>query len=304
MYYYNLSDHLGNVRVVVGNDANATQIQTNDYTAFGVAISSDVSKNKYLYNGKELQDGTNWLDYGARMYQPELGRWMAVDPLAETSRRWSTYTYAYNNPIRFIDPDGRANIDTQLQDDWSKFGKDGEMSKDNFRDLAEKGKLTGDILESNPMNDIPKFDNNFDDYKVGSDEGGKKGKTKKRSVPPTYTPPPKTLPGIPDAEPSGQRGGRKQWRGSDGTIYEWDGQHGEVEVYNKRGKHQGAKDPNTGEWKDKPAKPERDFKPFTSPRTTTTYSVDWNAVGVGVGVVGAVILIIVTDGAAAPILAL
>ncbi len=106
MYYYNLSDHLGNVRVVVGDDANATQIQTNDYTAFGVAISSDVSKNKYLYNGKELQDGTNWLDYGARMYYPELGRWMTIDPLADAMAHTSPYAYVYNNPVSFIDPFG------------------------------------------------------------------------------------------------------------------------------------------------------------------------------------------------------
>ena len=86
-YYYNLSDHLGNIRIVIGDDANATQIQTNDYTPFGLAISSDVSKNKYLYNGKELQGGTNWLDYGARMYYPELGKWMVVYPLAEKGRR-------------------------------------------------------------------------------------------------------------------------------------------------------------------------------------------------------------------------
>ncbi|WP_317167756.1 RHS repeat-associated core domain-containing protein, partial [Chryseobacterium sp. Tr-659] len=115
-YIYNYTDHLGNVRLSYFHNGSGIEVlEENNYYPFGLKHEgyNPLAGNpmyQYKYNGKELQE-SGMYDYGARMYMPDLGRWGVIDPLAETSRRWSTYTYAYNNPIRFIDPDGRQAED-------------------------------------------------------------------------------------------------------------------------------------------------------------------------------------------------
>ena len=84
---------------------------------------------QYKYNGKELQDelGLNVYDYGARSYDPALGRWMNIDPKADKYFDYSPYNYTINNPLYFVDPNGE---DIYLWYALTNNHKNGKKEKD------------------------------------------------------------------------------------------------------------------------------------------------------------------------------
>jgi len=165
-YVFNYTDHLGNIRSSWTYDDKAGGLkimEESHYYPFGlkhkmynvqqfVFVSPPdgspeymapvlmeggskplINPYKYKYNGKEWQDelGLNMYDYGARNYDPAIGRWMNMDPLTEKMRRYSPYSYVFNNPMRFIDPDGMAPEDIIFIVRGSQGQKDRQLTYKN-----------------------------------------------------------------------------------------------------------------------------------------------------------------------------
>ncbi|WP_426279162.1 DUF6443 domain-containing protein [Chryseobacterium sp. S-02] len=182
-YIYQYKDHLGNTRVSFGRNSlgNLEIVDNNDYYPFGMnhlksgtSFFGTSSYKNYKYNGKELQE-TGMYDYGARFYMPDLGRWGVVDPLAEKNRRFTPYNYAINNPISFIDPDGRS------ESDWVKRTGQSSWEYNSTITSAQQAKDAGYVAYADGRGDknstytTPMSSNGIDtgiDREVVLGEGG------------------------------------------------------------------------------------------------------------------------------------
>lgn len=109
LYQYYVCDHLGSVRKVLSGNM---VIQRNGYYAYGGPYGDwnpnvDVQPLKFLGKEWDHQHGLDLYDFGARLYDPAVGRWTTMDPLCEKYYSVSPYAYCHNNPVNRIDPDGR-----------------------------------------------------------------------------------------------------------------------------------------------------------------------------------------------------
>jgi RHS repeat-associated protein len=165
----------------------------NTQVSLGVRLSApSVLDNKYQYNGKELNEdfGLNWSDYGARMYDATLGRWNAVDPLADAYQAFTPYAYVLNNPIRLIDPNGMYSEDPTGSKSSTIATPDGIMGSSSH--FESNGQAEGNASENQNrtrvtiggvvVSDRPDDDNEAEQekdftafYKYNAEELQKKG---------------------------------------------------------------------------------------------------------------------------------
>ena len=152
--YYFHPDHLGSSTVITDGAGYAYQIFLS--LPFGETMAeqrrSGSLNNMYKFNGKELDSQTGLYYYGARYYDPRISLFISVDPLAEETM--TPYQYTYQNPIRFIDPDGRSPLDVIITFNKST-GKLAIMDLDHYqkglptKTVSAKDYVHGGIRDAN-----------------------------------------------------------------------------------------------------------------------------------------------------------
>jgi RHS repeat-associated protein len=194
-YVFNYLDHLGNIRASFAKDP-ATGLpkilKENHYYPFGlkhpynstefdfyynsgngtVYLSQPTNKNKYQYNSKEWQNelSLNLYDYGARMFDPAIGRWGVVDPLAEKYGAWSPYNYVFDNPLKFVDPTGmegewipdrkdNTKLIAEKDDNWKTLSQNWPVSSQEAKKLTQNLKKdeNGNVAEGQKISPNNEF---------------------------------------------------------------------------------------------------------------------------------------------------
>lgn len=145
-YFYNLKDWLGTNRTVL--DATGAIQNASDHYPFGLHMPgrhyvNESEGDRYQFTGHQFDGETNYDYHGARYYNRELGRYMSVDQLAVNAPGWSPYRYCFDNPIMYIDPNGRFETRTEAKQYKKEHGIKGIIRKDPTGGFNVSNKWTG-----------------------------------------------------------------------------------------------------------------------------------------------------------------
>ena len=152
-FYYH-PDHLGSSSYITNLDGEV--VQHIEYVPFGevfIEERNSIWNTPYLFNAKEFDEETGMYYYGARYYDPRLSLWISTDPLQEKYPHINSYCYTANNPILFVDPDGKAIIKGAVaafkyaKRVWNVYKKTGKLTPSNLKKagLDEFLDIAGDI---------------------------------------------------------------------------------------------------------------------------------------------------------------
>jgi RHS repeat-associated protein len=152
-FYYH-PDHLGSSSYITNLDGEV--VQHIEYVPFGevfIEERNSIWNTPYLFNAKEFDEETGMYYYGARYYDPRLSLWISTDPLQEKYPHINSYCYTANNPILFVDQDGKAIIKGAVaafkyaKRVWNVYKKTGKLTPSNLKKagLDEFLDIAGDI---------------------------------------------------------------------------------------------------------------------------------------------------------------
>jgi RHS repeat-associated protein len=187
--FFELSNHLGNVLATISDKKigvpttpggssisyyNADVVTANDYYPFGMQMpgrnyAQANSSYRYGFNGEEKDNEVkgegNSYDYGSRIYDPRLGRWLSTDPLQKKYPNWSPYNYVMNSPLKLKDEDGR-DVGVSIVGNTITFSSTVFVTGPGRSDIAEKGQNAFNTLNKAALQNRTYTDNKGKCYEV------------------------------------------------------------------------------------------------------------------------------------------
>ncbi|MBQ2882401.1 MAG: RHS repeat-associated core domain-containing protein [Alphaproteobacteria bacterium] len=138
---------MGSVRAITNQ--NGETVEQNAYYPFGsrhtFGNTYAQTTNRFKFNGKEEQTTGNlqYLDYGARMYDANIGRWTTQDPLAEKMYGITPYRFSLNNPVNIVDPDGLFETRKEARQYEREYDTGGYVDKNDDGTYSINNKKAG-----------------------------------------------------------------------------------------------------------------------------------------------------------------